>query len=119
MRKLYKFYKRYIINKLPDYFTINFNIQQQQSSHQYNTRHHRFMIPRVHITNLLNILYAIGFLYLNVECILDKVLTHSEYGFSHYIKKVPACQYVERCNIPNCYICQTTNECKKKIIKKR
>ena len=86
-----KLYQRYIINKLPDYFTINFNIQQQQSSHQYNTRHHRFMIPRVHHKFAeYTACYQLPLLLnKNVECILDKVLTHSEYGFSQYIKKVP------------------------------
>ena len=86
-RKLCKFYQRYIINKLPDYFTINFNIQQQQSSHQYNTRHHRFMIPRVHHKFAeYTVRYQLPLLLnKNVECILDKDLTHSEYGFSQYI----------------------------------
>ena len=106
-----KLYQRYIINKLPDYFTINFNIQQQQSSHQYNTRYHRFMIPRVHHKFAeYTVRYQLPLLLnKNVECILDKVMTHSEYGFSQYIKNYLTGQYVERCNIPNCYICQITN----------
>ena len=38
-------------------------------------------------------------------CILEKVLTHSDHGFTLYVKKQMISQYVTLCNNRQCYVC--------------
>jgi hypothetical protein len=40
------------------------------------------------------------------DCILSKIYTHSRQGFCQYIKLVCLSNYKDKCEIPNCYICQ-------------
>ena len=39
------------------------------------------------------------------RAITDKVNTHSFKGFTHYVKMCYINSYSDRCDIPNCYIC--------------
>lgn len=105
IRKLYKFYFRYVKNHLPQYFINNMKIVQV--SHQHNTRHSRYLIPRVqHKYAEYSIRYQIPLLVnRNDHNIIDKINTHSESGFALYTKKYLINQYPINCNIQDCYIC--------------
>lgn len=109
-RKTYNFYFRLLHKSLPQYFQETFSLVRQQDIHTHNTRNQlALLIPRVshrfaehcirfYLPNLLNE---------NETCILDKVNTHSQNGFSMYIKIYLIKCYQMHCEIENCYICNT------------
>ena len=104
---IYKFYYRLVHRSLPQYFLDSFSIVRQQDLHDHNTRNQSILGPRIfhkfaehclryHIPQLLNE---------NITCILDKVFTHSQKGFSLYVKLYLINKYEVNCNIEQCYIC--------------
>jgi len=109
-RKTYNFYFRLSHNSLPHYFQETFRLVRQQDIHSHNTRNQSvLLVPRVlhkfaehsiryYLPNLLNA---------NVTNILEKVNTHSQNGFSIYIKLHFTNCYQMNCQIENCYICNT------------
>lgn len=103
-RKLYKFYYRYKKDNLPYYFTYNF---LKRNEHLYGTRNESFITPRTHHKFTENcVRYQLPYLLNQHEnAILNKVDTHSEYGFSLYIKNINIQKYTDTCNRNNCFIC--------------
>lgn len=97
-----------INEQLPAYFHLSTWLIQQSITHTYNTRINGYVIPRIkhkfaenRMRNKLPII-----LNASPNTILEKVLTHSELGFSIYVKKHLLSQYCEHCYISNCYVCR-------------
>ena len=107
--QLFKFYHKFINNKLPKYFyenniislvlcrTMRRNriVQVPRIKHAYARNCVRYMVS-VEVNKLTNM-------------IRDKVYTHSLGGFSLYIKNNMLKNYQINCRIQNCYICQQNN----------
>jgi hypothetical protein len=109
-KKMYKFYFKLSNLNLPNYFMDSTWVVAQCQTHNYNTRNNNYKVPRIHHKFAENCLrYRLPIL-LNegVVCITDKVNTHSESGFSIYIKKYLLSLYKLQCEIENCYICGNT-----------
>lgn len=108
IRKLYKFYFRYANNQIPDYFTTSYI---NRTHHNQHTRNANYIIPRIlHKFAELNVRYQLPLLLnKNERNILDKVNTHSESGFAIYSKQYIISWYQDNCQIPNCYICESSN----------
>jgi len=104
-RKLYKLYFRLVHKKLPEYFQSQYFLQKQQHSH--NTRYQPFITPRSRYKfSEYNVRYQLPLeLNKNIECIISKVTTHSEFGYCLYIKNYLLNQYETSCGIQSCYIC--------------
>ncbi|MEO1211654.1 MAG: reverse transcriptase family protein [Cyanobacteria bacterium J06638_20] len=107
--KLPKFYHKLRNNLLPHYFLASDFLISQQTTHSHYTRGQTFLIPRIHhvfaerclrhqLPSLLNKLSTQD---------VNKVYTHSEYGFTSYFKRYYISQYSNECTIINCYICQS------------
>jgi hypothetical protein len=93
---------------LPDYYT-NFVSLRQSEIHRYNTRFsNSFQIPRVKHSFAKNSLrYRIPVILNNTDkSIIDKISTHSIFGFSRYVKFHFLNSYSSHCTIRNCYVCQ-------------
>jgi hypothetical protein len=105
-QKLLQFYFRYANNLLPEYF-FSFQIVRQRDLHYVNTRNNNFISWRVHHKFAENCLrYQLPHLLNRTStAILEKVTTHSEFGFKTYIKNTMLNNYEENCTIPHCYIC--------------
>ena len=105
IRKMYKFYFRYTKNQLPNYFFSSLFIQRLE--HGYGTRNYFFKTPQIKHKYAENCLrYKLpSLLNDNVSQILNKVNTHSEFGFCLYIKKYYINSYNTDCMIPSCYVC--------------
>ena len=104
-RKIYKFYFKYVNRTLPNYFiSPNF---MHQLEHGYATRNNQYQIPRITHKYAENCLrYKLPTLINNgVTQILSKTVSHSEFGFSLYIKKYFLNNYEEHCTVPHCYVC--------------
>jgi hypothetical protein len=104
IRKLYKFYFKMQHNQLPNYFSNNF---LQQSTHSYNTRNDLYELP---YTRHKFAEHSIRFqlpkeLNKKINCILEKIHTHSEFGYSLYIKRYLISKYETTCQLSPCYIC--------------
>ena len=103
----YKFYHKYVNNKLPSYFH-SFQLQRNDDIHNHNTRFH----TNIHVRRT-NHEFAkrcirqsiISLINSTTDTIKQKVHTHSLQGFSLYIKTTILKNYCEECRIPNCYIC--------------
>lgn len=106
-RKLYKFFYRYSNNTLPYYFLNNTYLNHP--THSHHTRNSTYVIPRViHKYAEYNVRYQLPILLNNNEnSIINKVNTHSEFGFSFYVKRHLINSYEDNCTIPNCYVCNT------------
>ena len=104
-----KFYYKFINKKVPVYFNT-FPLYPNHDIHDYNTRGHN-KFHRLNLTHtfakmsLRNTL--ITTLNNTPSIIIDKVNTHSQIGYSLYIKNVFVQEYRMTCIIPNCYICKT------------
>ena len=103
----YKFYHKYINNKLP------INLQQlpfrtNQELRSCNTRQNQDLsINRCKHSYAKNCLrFDIpGTINKTPTPIKDKFYTHSYQGFTRYVKNLFINDYEEDCVIPNCYIC--------------
>ena len=106
-RKLYKFYFRYKKKQLPAYFMSNLNITHAE--HHHYTRNNLYVTPRLyHRFAEYSVRYQlILLLNKNESNIINKIETHSEFGFVQYIKRCKIDQYPTNCNIINCYICNS------------
>ena len=104
--KLLKFYYRYVHNKLPKYFSA-FSIVRQQDTHHRNLRNNNFKTLKVRSKIAENcVRYKLPLLLNKTStAILDKIVTHSEYGFKTYVKYHFLSNYQENCLISQCYIC--------------
>ena len=78
--KALKLYYRYKQHELPKYFESMFT--ESNDNHSHDTRHK------------------------SLECITDKLDTHSFSGFSNYMKHYYIQNHNENCLVENCYICQ-------------
>jgi len=104
-RKLYRFYFRYCKKLLPHYFLYTSFVKKLD--HLYGTRNIHFQIPAIrHKFAECCVRYKLPkLLNKNIHEILDKIDTHSEFGFSLYIKNHFINKYEVDCSIPNCYVC--------------
>lgn len=107
-RKIYKFFYRMSNSKLPDYFMTKNWLIKQSGTHVYNTRCNHYKVPKVNHKFAENcIRYKLPVLLNeNITSIIEKANTHSEQGFTIYIKKYFLSQYKDQCNITNCYVCR-------------
>jgi len=107
--KLYKFYYKLINRTLPAYFMNSNYLIIQQTTHTHFTRGRTFIKPRISHS------FAEGCLRHRLPCllndtstnILEKVNTHSEYGFASYVKHTSIEKYSFNCSTVNCYICNS------------
>ena len=102
-----KFLHKYTNNHLPSYFSGI--LDSIYPNHNYETRHREH--PVVARFNTLVAKNSIRFalpaeIKVTNELILDKLSTHSFYGFSNYVKKLYIGKYDPLCSIVNCYICK-------------
>lgn len=104
-RKMYKFYYRYMQNRLPQYFSTSAFLQRLE--HVYHTRGETYIRPLIHHKYAEYCLrYQLPILInQNIYPIVDKVQTHSEFGFSLYIKNYFINTYQNSCAINHCYVC--------------
>ena len=94
-------------NLLPEYYDTIFN--KHRSNHRYNTRNlNQFQLPRLKHAFAKNcIRYRIPHIFNNSASeIIDKIYTHSQAGFTFYIKRYFLNTYSIRCTVRNCYVCQ-------------
>ena len=102
-----KFYYKYIHGTLPSYF-YTYNIETQGAHHSHDTRQQHQLR-----TNLTRTKYADNTLRNHLPVlvndtplhILQKIRTHSIYGFSSSVKQYYLHMYRIDCSIPNCYVC--------------
>ena len=103
---LLKFYFKYKKGLLPNYFCGMFD--SIYPTHNYATRlREQPIIARCNTVVAKNtIRYTLPGEISNTPInILDKISTHSFYGFSNYAKSYFISQYNPTCFIENCYIC--------------
>ena len=99
------FYYKFKQNTIPAYFKSMFISEQ----HSYETRHkNELQPPRVKTAFAQRCIryFVPDLLKKTPPCITEKVLTHSQQGFSKYIKNNFINEYKGSCNIVNCYIGQ-------------
>ena len=102
-----KFYYKYTHGTLPSYF-YTYNIETQGAHHSHDTRQQHQLR-----TNLTRTKYADNTLRNHLPVlvngtplhILQKIRTHSIYGFSSSVKQYYLNMYRIDCSIPNCYVC--------------
>ena len=102
-----KLYYRYKRNELPKYFESMFT--ESNDNHSHVTRHKSllYQLPTKTSTGRLCIRHYISeLLTKTLECITEKLDSHSFSGFSNYMKNYHIQNYNENCLIENCYICQ-------------
>lgn len=113
-KKIYKFYYRMKHSRLPDYFPLHSWLTEQATTHTYNTRNNLYLLPRInHSFAEFCVRYQLPHLLnKNVKNILEKVNTHSELGFTNYVKIHFVSGYRYNCDIVNCYVCgkKSSNE---------
>ena len=106
-----KFYYKYTKNKLPEYFQhfpLNYiyevhdhftraqnEFHIRRTSHEFAKKSLRYLLPNT-LNNTPN-------------NIMDKVHTHSQQGYTTYIKNIYLNTYQRTCLIRNCYVCNGTN----------
>ena len=113
--KLYKFFYRLTNKLIPKYFSDLNILFRLQDDHPYNTRNSDYTLPRIYHAFAENsIRYQLPYLLnsLNdssdttiLDTIISRACTHSEFGFSLFIKNTLILQYREDCYIQNCYNC--------------
>ncbi len=102
-----KLYYKYIHDQLPRYLQ-DMPFHPNRDVHSYNTRsrnqvHHGR--PK-HTFAAKSLRYSLPILVNNtIPEIIDKINTHSLYGFSKYIKYHYLSQYETECQLLHCYIC--------------
>lgn len=106
-KKMYKFYFRMKHSRLPFYFPLRSWLIEQSETHAYNTRNSLYLLPRInHSFAEFCVRYQLPYLLnKNVKDIIEKVHTHSELGFTNYVKVHLVSKYKVNCEIVNCYIC--------------
>ena len=103
-----KFFYKFINKDLPDYFK-SFPILRNSTIHNHSTRNQKLFHKKV-ITHefakktLRNTL--INTLNNCPDRILDKVHTHSQWGFTNYAKNDFINEYTLTCLLTDCFICQ-------------
>ena len=105
-----KFYYRLKHNMLPTYF-LNDYLYYNREVHEYGTRQSSFLRVPSHSHALFqNCLRYLIVSTINTcpYIILEKVNTHSLFGFGSFSKKYMIDNYEEQCRIPHCYICQSS-----------
>ena len=108
-RKVYNFYYRLCHNSLPKYFIDTFKLTRQQDLHEHNTRNQLILVPRIFHKFAENCIrfFLPTLINENITNILEKVTTHSQKGFSMYVKFFFINNYNTNCEIDHCYICNT------------
>lgn len=94
---------------LPEYFT-DFIPPRQSENHRYNTRNsNNYQLLRVkHAFAKNNIRHKVPHLLNNTDIsIIDKINTHSLYGFSKFLKYRYIESYSSGCTLRNCYVCNS------------
>ena len=96
----FKFYYKYKSNLLPKYFSY-FQLTTAQHTYLTRGRYHKLQIPLVRHEYSRNILRYQQPAVINTTSplILDKIFTHSQRGFTLYIKKMCIKDYIENCNV--------------------
>ena len=104
--KLLRFYYRYANNSLPKYFE-SFQIIRRQDVQNRPLRNNIFINPRTRYKFAEHCMRFQLPLLLNKtpSNIMDKIYTHSEFGFKTYVKNIMINKYQDSCTIPQCYIC--------------
>ena len=104
---LLKMFYKFKQNQFPHYLTTM--LSDAEKPHEYNTRSNPVLATpcsnkfgtekcvRCHLTTLIND---------TDRNIIEKVDTHSYYGFGAYVKKTTIQDYQSKCTISDCYICQ-------------
>jgi hypothetical protein len=107
IRKLYKFYFKLYNHHIPKYYLQTQFLFIQSQSHSYNTRNAIYTKPKIsHKFTEFTLRYQLpSELNKKIDDILEKTKTHSEFGFSAYVKNYIISKYKTDCNIPNCYNC--------------
>ena len=103
----YKFCYRFMNGSIPDYFLY---LLPNNNFHNYNTRHLTDLrLPAVRHEFARNgIKYRFPLTLNNMpDCIKDKIITHSYFGFKYYIKRKTIDSYDTICRIPVCYVCRS------------
>ena len=109
--KALKFYYRYCQDQVPGYFQNMFTVTP--TAHSYNTRFRD--VPRMPLpvrNSTMNTLrfYIPALVNETSTNILDKIHTHSYFGYSSYAKLTFVNQYSDICNIPDCYVCMSRHD---------
>ena len=104
-RKIYKFHYRMSHDNLPNYFMSTSYVNIQHNT--YNTRNTHYIVPRIRLkASEYNLRYQLPIeLNKNITSITDKITTHSEFGYSLYIKNHFLNNYQEICHLDSCYVC--------------
>ena len=102
-----KLYYKYIHDQLPRYLQ-DMPFHPNRDVHSYNTRNrnqvHHGRPKHTFATKSLR--YSLPILVNNtIPEIIDKINTHSLFGFSKYIKYQYLSKYENECQLLNCYIC--------------
>ena len=108
-----KFQFKLTKGNIPHYFKNMFPQTDTHSIHTHNTRFRDYgSLPKPNTTGGGNCLryFLPQILKQTPLCITEKITTHSPFGFSSYIKQYFINNYIEECNIENCYICQAPAE---------
>ena len=106
--RLIRFYYRYVKGKVPQYFHSMFVTNSE--FHSYETRSsNEIRVARSNTSHAKNrIRFTLPETIAKLpECITDKILTHSYYGFCRYVNGFLINAYKSTCTIRNCYICQS------------
>jgi hypothetical protein len=101
-----KFYYKYKHGSVPNYFSRMF--EPRIIRNVYNTRQAELLLPQQpNKESCRNILrYALPSTLHNFPpLVMEKVNTHSKFGFSNYAKRHIISQYKLQCEIENCYVC--------------
>ena len=106
-----KFYYNLSNNKLPFYFQQLHLIHINEIHGHYTRGSNTIQPPRIrHEFAKKCLRYSLPILIsTTTESILSKVYTHSFSGFSSYVKHDFIKNYIELCNIQNCYICRSAD----------
>ena len=92
---------------LPQYFYTGM-FQKLSNTHEYQTRgNNNYALPAIkHSFAKMSIRFKIAYSFNNTLTIItDKIHTHSNFGFTSYVKHYFINLYSSVCLISNCYIC--------------
>ena len=106
---LLKFYFKYKKGSLPNFFTGMFD--SIYPKHTYATRRSGQPVPATCMTIAAKNSVRFSLpdeISITPKIILDKLSTHSFYGFTNYAKTYFISQYNPSCTLENCYICNNS-----------
>ena len=108
--KILKLYYNMVANNVPESIRILLPCQSYSRA-TYNIRNHSYQIPKIHHEYARNSLrYNLPKLINTTSnLIIEKIDTHSYFGFSLYTKNSFISSYNTDCNITNCFICTRNN----------